>query len=105
MTTGPTDRSCSNTTPNRSTRVSAGHTLFSAIRVPHIFGSPAWVAHPQVRNRGTIGGAVAQSDLAAEFPAAPRSTSSAVATGSVARFARVCPRQGQPHAWRRGWLR
>ena len=29
-----------------------------------------WVAHSQVRNRGTFGGAVAHSDSAAEFPAA-----------------------------------
>jgi carbon-monoxide dehydrogenase medium subunit len=28
-----------------------------------------WVAHPQIRNRGTVGGSMAQADPAAEYPA------------------------------------
>jgi carbon-monoxide dehydrogenase medium subunit len=28
-----------------------------------------WIAHPQIRNRGTVGGSMAQADPAAEYPA------------------------------------
>lgn len=37
---------------------------------PLLASAASWVAHPQIRNRGTIGGSVAHSDSAAEFPAA-----------------------------------
>ncbi|XBB67837.1 xanthine dehydrogenase family protein subunit M [Nocardioides sp. WV_118_6] len=37
---------------------------------PLLARAASWVAHPQIRNRGTIGGSVAHSDSAAEFPAA-----------------------------------
>lgn len=37
--------------------------------VPLLSAAAEWVAHPQIRNRGTIGGSVAHSDTAAEFPA------------------------------------
>lgn len=37
---------------------------------PLLSAAAGWVAHAQVRNRGTFGGAVAHSDSAAEFPAA-----------------------------------
>lgn len=37
---------------------------------PLLACAASWVAHPQIRNRGTIGGSVAHSDSAAEFPAA-----------------------------------
>lgn len=36
---------------------------------PLLAAAASWVAHPQIRNRGTIGGSVAHSDAAAEFPA------------------------------------
>lgn len=36
---------------------------------PLLARAASWVAHPQIRNRGTIGGSVAHSDSAAEFPA------------------------------------
>ncbi|GAB4005316.1 xanthine dehydrogenase family protein subunit M [Nocardioides ultimimeridianus] len=38
--------------------------------VPLLARAASWVAHPQIRNRGTLGGSVAHSDSAAEFPAA-----------------------------------
>lgn len=38
--------------------------------LPLLSRAATWVAHPQIRNRGTIGGSVAHSDSAAEFPAA-----------------------------------
>lgn len=37
---------------------------------PLLSRAASWVAHPQIRNRGTMGGSVAHSDSAAEFPAA-----------------------------------
>lgn len=38
--------------------------------VPLLARAASWVAHPQIRNRGTLGGSVAHGDSAAEFPAA-----------------------------------
>ena len=40
-----------------------------AVRAPLIAEAMAHVAHPQIRNRGTIGGSVAHADPAAELPA------------------------------------
>ncbi|WP_188835738.1 FAD binding domain-containing protein [Flexivirga endophytica] len=44
----------------------------AAIRAaaPLLAEAATWVAHPQIRNRGTLGGSVAHGDSAAEFPAA-----------------------------------
>lgn len=36
---------------------------------PLLFESLPWIAHPQIRNRGTIGGSLAHADPAAELPA------------------------------------
>jgi CO/xanthine dehydrogenase FAD-binding subunit len=36
---------------------------------PLLFEAMPWVAHPQIRNRGTMGGSLAQGDPAAELPA------------------------------------
>jgi len=38
-------------------------------RQPLLHASTAWIAHPQIRNRGTVGGSMAQADPAAEYPA------------------------------------
>ncbi len=38
-------------------------------RAPLLFEAMPWIAHPQIRNRGTIGGSVAHADPAAELPA------------------------------------
>jgi carbon-monoxide dehydrogenase medium subunit len=40
-----------------------------ARRQPLFHASTAWIAHPQIRNRGTVGGSMAQADPAAEYPA------------------------------------
>ena len=40
-----------------------------ADRVPLLAEAMPWVAHPQIRNRGTIGGTLAHADPAAEVPA------------------------------------
>jgi len=40
-----------------------------ATYAPLLAAAATWVAHPQIRNRGTFGGAIAHSDSAAEFPA------------------------------------
>ncbi|WP_330474616.1 FAD binding domain-containing protein [Terrabacter sp. C0L_2] len=45
------------------------HPLIVA-QAPLLAQAASWVAHPQIRNRGTLGGAVAHGDSAAEFPAA-----------------------------------
>jgi CO/xanthine dehydrogenase FAD-binding subunit len=39
-------------------------------RVPLLHEAVRFVAHPQIRNRGTVGGSVAHADPAAELPAA-----------------------------------
>jgi carbon-monoxide dehydrogenase medium subunit len=36
---------------------------------PLLHASTLWIAHPQIRNRGTVGGSMAQADPAAEYPA------------------------------------
>ena len=38
-------------------------------RQPLLHASTTWIAHPQIRNRGTVGGSMAQADPAAEYPA------------------------------------
>ena len=40
-----------------------------ARRAPLVAETMPWIAHPQIRNRGTFGGALAHSDPAAELPA------------------------------------
>lgn len=40
-----------------------------AQRLPMLRTAMEWIAHPQVRNRGTIGGSLAHADPAAELPA------------------------------------
>ncbi|MFQ5746981.1 MAG: FAD binding domain-containing protein [Gemmatimonadota bacterium] len=40
-----------------------------AARAPLLFETMPWIAHPQIRNRGTIGGSIAHADPAAELPA------------------------------------
>jgi carbon-monoxide dehydrogenase medium subunit len=38
-------------------------------RQPLLQAATCWIAHPQIRNRGTVGGSMAQADPAAEYPA------------------------------------
>jgi carbon-monoxide dehydrogenase medium subunit len=40
-----------------------------ASRAPLLAEAMPWIAHPQIRNRGTIGGSLAHADPAAELPA------------------------------------
>jgi carbon-monoxide dehydrogenase medium subunit len=40
-----------------------------AARAPLLAEATAWVAHPPIRNRGTLGGSLAHADPAAELPA------------------------------------
>ena len=40
-----------------------------AREAPLLFDAMPWIAHPQIRNRGTVGGSVAHADPAAELPA------------------------------------
>lgn len=49
---------------------------------PLLAAAAPWVAHPQIRNRGTIGGSVAHSDTAAEFPAVLLALDATVVTRS-----------------------
>ena len=37
--------------------------------VPLLAEAAPWIAHPQIRNRGTVGGSLAHADPAAELPA------------------------------------
>lgn len=41
-----------------------------AERVPSLRSVAEWIGHPQIRNRGTIGGSIAHADPASELPAA-----------------------------------
>jgi len=50
-------------------------------RQPLLHAATLWVAHPQIRNRGTVGGSMAHADPAAEYPAV------ALATGAEFRAA------------------
>jgi carbon-monoxide dehydrogenase medium subunit len=38
-------------------------------RQPLLHEATLWIAHPQIRNRGTVGGSMAHADPAAEYPA------------------------------------
>ncbi len=38
-------------------------------RQPLLHAATRWIAHPQIRNRGTVGGSMAHADPAAEYPA------------------------------------
>ncbi|WP_198016931.1 MULTISPECIES: FAD binding domain-containing protein [Nocardioides] len=49
---------------------------------PLLSAAAGWVAHSQVRNRGTFGGAVAHSDSAAEFPAVLLATEATIVARS-----------------------
>lgn len=40
-----------------------------AARVPLLAAAAPWVAHPAIRNKGTMGGSIALADPASEFPA------------------------------------
>jgi carbon-monoxide dehydrogenase medium subunit len=40
-----------------------------AREAPLLFDALPWIAHPQIRNRGTVGGSLAHADPAAELPA------------------------------------
>lgn len=51
--------------------------------VPLLSAAAGWVAHPQIRNRGTIGGSVAHSDAAAELPAVLLATGATVIARSA----------------------
>jgi FAD binding domain in molybdopterin dehydrogenase len=39
------------------------------VKAPFLFAAIAWIGHPHIRNRGTIGASLARADLAAELPA------------------------------------
>ena len=79
-----------------------------AERVPLIAETMPHIAHPAIRNRGTIGGSLAHADPAAELPAVMlalnatlRSSSSQAghARGSGGRvFRRVCSRRRSSRA-------
>ncbi len=44
------------------------HSRMAAERWPILVEAMGWVAHPQIRNRGTVGGSCAHADPAAELP-------------------------------------
>jgi len=45
------------------------HSDLVAARAPLLAETMPWIAHPQIRNRGTVGGSLAHADPAAELPA------------------------------------
>jgi carbon-monoxide dehydrogenase medium subunit len=50
---------------------------------PLLVAALPWVAHPPIRNRGTIGGSVAHADPAAELPAVVRALDGTLVAASV----------------------
>jgi carbon-monoxide dehydrogenase medium subunit len=63
-------------TPDRGLRIGAMTRQRAAERSPAVAGRASllfeampWIAHPQIRNRGTMGGSLAHADPAAELPA------------------------------------
>jgi len=46
------------------------HSSLAAAHWPLLIEAVRWVAHPQIRNRGTVGGSCAHADPAAELPVA-----------------------------------
>jgi carbon-monoxide dehydrogenase medium subunit len=51
----------------------------------------SFIGHPSIRNRGTLGGAVAQADPGAEFPAAMVLLRAEICVDSLARGRRIIP--------------
>jgi aerobic carbon-monoxide dehydrogenase medium subunit len=52
-----------------SRQAAAEHSAVVRERVPLLAAAMPFVAHPQIRNRGTVGGCLAHADPAAELPA------------------------------------
>jgi carbon-monoxide dehydrogenase medium subunit len=50
---------------------------------PLLAAALPWVAHPPIRNRGTIGGSIAHADPAAELPAVARALDATMRAASV----------------------
>lgn len=63
-----------------------------ATYAPLLAAAATWVAHPQIRNRGTFGGAIAHSDSAAEFPAVLLAMGATIVTRSSAGERRTAAR-------------
>lgn len=57
--------------------------------VPLLSSAASWVAHKQIRNRGTFGGSIAHGDSAAEFPAVLLATQSIIVTRSSRGIRRI----------------
>lgn len=68
---------------------SAEHSRMIASGWPILIEAVHWVAHPQVRNMGTIGGSVAHADPAAELPVACAALDAKLEVRSAARGART----------------
>ena len=64
-----------------TTKTTVERSALVRTRQPLLFDATRLIAHPQIRNRGTVGGSMAQADPAAEYPAA------ALALGATLRLA------------------
>ncbi|MDX1394169.1 MAG: xanthine dehydrogenase family protein subunit M [Gemmatimonadota bacterium] len=60
-----------------------------ALRAPLLAEGAPWIAHVQIRTRGTVGGSIAHADPAAELPAL------LLVLGAAVRVSRA-PREGEP---------
>jgi CO/xanthine dehydrogenase FAD-binding subunit len=52
-----------------TTKRSVEHSSLVQNKQPLMHAATCLIAHPQIRNRGTVGGSLAQADPAAEYPA------------------------------------
>ncbi len=64
-----------------TTKTTVERSALVRTRQPLLHDATRLIGHPQIRNRGTVGGSMAQADPAAEYPAA------AVALGATLRLA------------------
>ncbi len=65
-----------------TTKTSVERSALVRAKQPLFHAATQLIGHPQIRNRGTVGGSMAQADPAAEYPAA------ALALGATLRIAR-----------------
>ncbi len=72
----------------RQSRVAENRDLLAAL--PLLDQAVRWIGHPQIRNRGTVGGSVAHADPAAELPLVFR-TLDGIATARSSRGIRRIP--------------
>ena len=76
-----------------ATHAAIGRSATVAEAAPMLAQAVPHIAHPAIRNRGTIGGSLALGDPAAEWPACALALGAEIVLGSAARGERRCRRR------------